>query len=437
MPLIFVHGVNTRDGKDYRKNLAARDELLQRLVLAPLTAKGPQFSQIKIVNPYWGDQGVDFKWNMASLPKVRLLEDLGADTLETPKSDLELRATIENLVGTSQDNSSGLESLGTNEDILKRAAEKDLTQFIEAVLSPIILSEMNLAEEAEEIPDTEGVVEALLVVAGQEVANDPKIKNMVAVASTDDEVIELLKEEVQIRFKQLFMNSKLVLSEDTNPVDGGLESLGPDWLEELQDRVGEVFDRAKGAFSRVATIPALNLFREGLHRNVSRFVGDVFVYLKERDDSNEPGAIVSTVLEAIKNAPKNHDEEPVIILTHSMGGNILYDILTHYAPDMRVDFWVSIGGQVGQFEEMNLFKTSDKNIRTPKKVTGLKPRVGYWLNVYDPADIFGFKAAPIFADVDKDVEYLTGAGDLESHGAYFKRASFYRMLRTHIEEALL
>ncbi len=39
MPFIFIHGVNTRENDDYRKNRAMRDELFQRLVLEPLLLK--------------------------------------------------------------------------------------------------------------------------------------------------------------------------------------------------------------------------------------------------------------------------------------------------------------------------------------------------------------------------------------------------------------
>jgi hypothetical protein len=279
-------------------------------------------------------------------------------------------------------------------------------------------------------PEMEGAREALLIVAGQELAADVAIRNAVVNASSDEEVMNLLKEGIQAHFQQLLMSNNLVPSQDATPiVDERLESLGsvPDLLDDIQDRVGVIIDRALDAPRRAATILALDPYREKWHRNFSRFLGDVFVYLYE------PGPIVSTVLQAIVTAPKYHDDEPVIIITHSMGGNILYDILTYYAPKLQVDVWVSVGGQVGQFEEMKLFKASRKEIGKPEKLIGLKPRVRYWLNVYDPADIFAFKAKPIFADVDEEVEFLTGSGDLKSHGAYFKREDFYQLLRDCME----
>jgi hypothetical protein len=134
--------------------------------------------------------------------------------------------------------------------------------------------------------------------------------------------------------------------------------------------------------------------------------------------------------------PRSHPQEPLIVVTHSMGGNIVYDILTHFAPELEVDAWISVGSQVGQFEEMKLFRASDPGIVKPSKVRGLKPHVKYWLNVYDPVDLFGFLAAPVFRDLDEDFLFRTGAGDLQSHGAYFKRPRFYREVFSRLERVL-
>ena len=196
-----------------------------------------------------------------------------------------------------------------------------------------------------------------------------------------------------------------------------------------------MFDRAKGLPGRATSTFVLSTYREKLNKNLTRFLGDVFVYLKNRDVNQAPGPIVDDVLSAIRGAPRSSPDEPLIVLTHSMGGNIFYDILTSYEPDLRVAAWISVASQVGQFEEMKLFKTSDRNLRGPAKVASIAPRLGYWLNVYDPADMLSFKAAPIFADV-KDEEFHTGDTALKAHGAYFKRASFYHMLRERLEGAL-
>lgn len=436
MPFIFIHGVNTRRNDKYDKNLTARNELIQRLLLNPLAEKDPRFQNMKIVSPYWGEYGVDDKRVLNSLPEDKFFEYLGGNTPETPQSDLELQYLLAN----SETEASPLESLGGNDQQIKTVAAKDLTLFIETVLSPIIFSEMNLTDEAEEDPHREGVLQALLAVAGWEIATDDDVKQEVETAGSEAEVIELLTEQIQERFRELVLSSNLVSPQDISSDDKGLEWLGskplPRWLEESLDTIGELFNRAINFPRRILTIGVLNIFRQKLHGEASRFLGDVFVYLKERGDSDSPGSIIATILNDIKKALEDHPDEPLIVMTHSMGGNILYDILTHYQTNLRVDVWVSVGGQVGLFEDMKIFQASGTNIGTDGKVESFKGQVGYWLNVYDPADIFSFKAANNFADVQDEV-YITGASLLSSHDAYFRRQSFYKRLYPYIEKALL
>jgi hypothetical protein len=433
MPFIFIHGVNTRDyDKNYRKNLEARNKLIQRLLIDRLAAKGIPCQNMEIVNPYWGLHGVDDQREQQSLPKVKVLQHLGggSEILETPQSDFEL----EQLLESSESQPSRLQRLGGSNQRLKPAADKDLTHFIETVLSPIIFSEMNLTEEAEEDPEREGVLEALLVLAGLEVAEDPHVKSAVKNVTSDEELIALLAEKIQERFEYLVEKSNLMPPEDDQPAKPRLQQLGRKrlarWLEEATDSTREFFDRAINIPARGLTLGYLALRRERWNKEASRFLGDVFVYLKERGSKDEPGPIISTVLNDINKAiaAKRDPQEPLIIITHSMGGNIVYDILTYYKPDLRIDIWISVGGQVGRFEEMAIFQLSGE-------VENLKDKVGYWLNVYDPADIFSFKAADIFPNA-QDVEYLTGASLLNPHDAYFKRPSFYRLLYQHIETAL-
>lgn len=430
MPLLFIHGVNVRDTDEtYAQHIATRKALLRRHLVEPLAAKGVPMQDIEPLNPYWGKYGVKFRWALASLPEVNTLEHLGADD-GTPQADLEFVQLLDELAGRKPA-TAAVESLGVEDGRLRRAARKDLTRFVETILMPLLLAEARLDTRNQANAEEEGLYQALLASAAYEVANDAAIQAAVAAAASDDAVIELLKAALQTRFEAVVRSTR-----PSAPAKGDVEELGPDWLESLKARVGEFFDRAKDAPGRVATLPLLDKYRARLHGNVACFLGDIFVYLNERNEAAQPGLIIQTVLQALQNAPRRHAHEPLIVITHSMGGNILYDILTYYAPTLKLDVWVSVGGQVAQFEEMKLFKGSKPEISTPQKVTGLKPNVGYWLNVYDPADILSFKAAPVFADVDADVEYLTGASALKAHGEYFGRASFYEMVRMHIEKAL-
>jgi hypothetical protein len=71
MPLVFVHGVNVREGttddakKAFAERVDARDQLFRTIGLAGLVQPP---ARLHIENPYWGDYGVTLSPDLASLP---------------------------------------------------------------------------------------------------------------------------------------------------------------------------------------------------------------------------------------------------------------------------------------------------------------------------------------------------------------------------------
>jgi hypothetical protein len=183
----------------------------------------------------------------------------------------------------------------------------------------------------------------------------------------------------------------------------------------------------------------VQLGRTWLHKKFSTFLGDVFVYLNERGQNGSEGAVVKEIASAIQTAKDRGPldrPEPLIVVAHSMGGNIVYDILTHFRPALAVDILITVGSQVAMFEELKLFKVSDPSIPVnPKSDRIPKPtNVGRWINVFDENDILGFAAEGVFSGV-KDFKYSTGRGVLGSHSNYFTWPSFHDRLKRRLEEA--
>jgi hypothetical protein len=59
MPFVFVHGVSNRaSAPEYVENKFARNALFRRLVFPRLGLD----ERTAIFNPYWGDDGVTFRW---------------------------------------------------------------------------------------------------------------------------------------------------------------------------------------------------------------------------------------------------------------------------------------------------------------------------------------------------------------------------------------
>ncbi|MBX3075038.1 hypothetical protein KF913_14000 [Candidatus Obscuribacterales bacterium] len=96
-----------------------------------------------------------------------------------------------------------------------------------------------------------------------------------------------------------------------------------------------------------ATDSSVDAMKAPLAQFVTRFLGDVFTYLHKRGNAANPGAIPKCVIESLIQCRKIQMErngEPIVVLSHSMGGQIMYDVITHFLPEMpelediRVDF---------------------------------------------------------------------------------------------------
>jgi hypothetical protein len=185
---------------------------------------------------------------------------------------------------------------------------------------------------------------------------------------------------------------------------------------------------------------AVALGRKRLTRTIATFVGDALQYIAERGDGKTPGPIAKKVLDDLlaARAEAKASGEPLVVICHSFGGEIVYDILTHYAEglDLIVDAWVTVGSQVGLFEEMSLLwasagrtvprtAISNEAIRSPESARR-------WLNIADGNDLFGFLVLPVFTGVTqgavRDFMYDTGYPVAGAHSGYFQWPSFYRRL---------
>jgi hypothetical protein len=433
MPVVFVHGVNVRDGDEYQCGVVSRDILFRRLVLERLRTRGLAFTDLEIANPYWGGVGVQFRWDHATLPAVHFLEAQGSDA-QAEGVDLELAFAWHDLV--EQAPGDAVESLGptSSDPSAGPAVAPNLARFVETVVAAAAVPQALRADE--EPPEVVGLRQALLLQAGDEVARRPQTAQELR-ARDEADVVPYLRKEVLKRYAELLQGCPEAAppgQQAESPTD--LEPLGFAWWDAVKDRAGELFDRLAGKPRRLTTTALLHWYRERANASLTRFCGDVFVYLQHRGSTAYPGPIPRIVLDALTQTPRRHTGEPLIVITHSMGGNILYDVLTHFAPGLAVDAWVSVASQVGLFEEMKLFHASNPALGKPERIGGLAPRVRHWLNIYDPVDPFAFLARPVFADVEDDVLFRTGAGDAQAHGAYFLRPSFYRLVHQWLNKVL-
>jgi hypothetical protein len=378
MPLVFVHGVATRQTPEYQAWVLQRDALFKRLVLGEDSA---------IFDPDWGSGGVHFAkggWvptkgqaesyglgpplpaqgpSVAALAAPRNLEvavDLALGSLfaqraasRTAPTEEELRifdAAVRYLEGPADPL-----AFGPNE------TDAQFAQSLESELKPLLPSAQG---EAMGIGDVFSRIGTAL-----KSVTDP-LRN-----AASDAVLRLVRKPLSDQIA-LFLGDIFVYLR---------------WRET---------DGAAGTYNRIF----------------------------------EP------IIKALSHANAAHTgSRKTVIVGHSLGAVILYDLLsdtralteiaTRTGTPLVVDALVTVGAQPGLFADMGLYNRqpgADGRLAKPECVQR-------WMNVYDYTDVLSFRAEPFFADV-KDFEFDNVSGALEAHSAYFRRPSFYKRLRARLAE---
>lgn len=202
-------------------------------------------------------------------------------------------------------------------------------------------------------------------------------------------------------------------------------------------------DRVTYPASHAGVVAVAGEFRKGLNEFISIFLSDVFAYLNARFDKDKasPGEIQRRFLDKLEEARKDrarHNDEAIVVLSHSMGGQIVYDAITHFVPrdqrfdKLRIDLWCATASQVGFFEEQKLFIESSGGHKPGNPVPFPSRHLTAWWNVWDYNDFISFIAKDIIAGVD-DSAYNTGIG---AHSGYLQRPSFYRKLADKVRAAV-
>jgi hypothetical protein len=147
--------------------------------------------------------------------------------------------------------------------------------------------------------------------------------------------------------------------------------------------------------------------------------------------------IVDDLIRAFK-APRA-DREPFVVVGHSLGGVLLYDLLTdptcisrlqsEAGVDFAIDLLLTVGSQPGFFKDLRMYEKGQPNSQTrlPRPAS-----VRSWLNIFDYTDVFSFTCAPFFEGV-QDFGYDSSIDVVQAHSAYFRRPSFYKRLQVRLK----
>ncbi len=189
----------------------------------------------------------------------------------------------------------------------------------------------------------------------------------------------------------------------------------------------------------------LAMVRPDLNRQSAVFLGDAFRYFAARGSAEQPGTIPLRVLDVLAQAHTvqlQRPGEPLVVFSHSMGGQIIYDLVTHFLPrmprygDIHIDFWAATASQIGLFEEMKLFLVSDLAYGPGNPVPFPDRRfLKAWWNMWDPHDFLSFTVKNIIDDVD-DSFFDSGLPVNEAHFGFLQLPSFYSLLAQKLRSGL-
>lgn len=418
MPLVFVHGVAVRSGPSYDAGVAVRDALLRRYVLAGHhRADG---APVTILNPYWGELGGRLHWSGASLP-LEDVEELGGEDADFVA--LDSGATPPDLT----------QSAAADARVLA-VARRSLPEAVDLLWGAAALAGAGLP--AATVDDDAARLAALAApVARYAAANEhPAWLDEVR---TDTELLTRLEREVDA-----FAAPGARVPTPGPPAPGaapaapGAQVAAADEWESLG--IGSAWQAVRRGLGRFSTAvtgvvgrAASDRLRPAVVPPLVKFLGDVFVYLHQQ--SGAGGEIRDRVAAAIREAADLVEpSDPLVVVAHSMGGNIVYDLLTEELADVPVALLVTAGTQVSFFEELKLFRCSDPDLPGPGAATPVaRPaNVARWVNVFDYADVLGFRLGAVIGGVE-DYSYKTGSL-VKAHTEYYLQPSFYEHLGAHL-----
>jgi hypothetical protein len=418
MPILYIHGVNTRSRQSFENEIRV---YLRRYVAPAISASA---KSVMIEDVFWGDVAVNFAWNGASRPKSQLLGQGPDKAMDVSPF---ARALVANHLSRRFEDWPSSHSVVSNGGLLSSSTTSAPSeeQWTLSSLSNDELSDLLAAIIETAVADV-GERTRLVLIA-DEAAHDLNLRAALAAEPSGQRQVSLLMDAIQQK-----------AAEQQTLVGQGVG----DWFVSVKDRMGEVVGRATSFPAYTASVVAAEL-RKPLNDLVSVFIGDVLHYLHNRGEKTSPGTICQRLLDKLVAAHKNkteRDGEPIVVLSHSMGGQVVYDMVSHFLPeapslpDMRIDFWCATASQVGFFEEAKLFLASQSEHRTGNPVPFPREHLGVWWNVWDSNDVLSFTVKDIFSHVDDEL-YDSGMSLLAAHGGYLQRPSFYRRFATKLEQA--
>lgn len=375
MQLVFVHGVNNRrdTGGQYDAGVRNRQNCFR-----DWSIKG---EEVTFYDPYWGQFGAHPDRDLVSIPS-------GPDVA---------------FGGISDDIFTDFSNDSLEGDLLLQAARKDFNAILNTLALRLIESQVvNGNRIAELIADYAADLDEL---DNSGIAPPAWLNDI----DSDEEFLATLEAEIH------------------GVADEKDAAMG------LQDLLKDAGKWVVRGIINIVDGPAEKLIRK-FTPQIARFLGDVFIYLKQDERREQIREVIS--LSLVEAAKKTVGKQKLIVIGHSMGAIILYDILSdpqmvsqmndRIGHELKIDLFLSVGTQIGLFEEMDLFGHSIKGVSPGKPSC-----VVHWWHVYNVMDVLSFGVNGVIDNV-KQFSVNTKANIVDAHGAYFNSPVFHKRLRKRL-----
>jgi hypothetical protein len=164
---------------------------------------------------------------------------------------------------------------------------------------------------------------------------------------------------------------------------------------------------------------------------LNKYFGDLEIYYS-KSNSEQAGhgcTLNQLIRERLAALLEKHRDDEIMLIGHSMGSIIAYDVLTFMKPDIRVKTFITIGSPLGL--PVVLSKIADERkeaglesvpVKTPEAISGM------WINYSDILDkvAFNYKLSDDYSENShgiKPVDYLVVnnyefEGESNAHKAY-------------------
>ena len=175
----------------------------------------------------------------------------------------------------------------------------------------------------------------------------------------------------------------LFIEDPYHPAKEFLSDRSPKFRDRILSLIGKGFVaifRKNGIFNFTAVADVM----------VRHFFRDLYVYYCEAitDDDKAPRLAKEIIREELAQVLRKHRKKDILLIAHSMGSIIAYDVLTFSLPDIKIDTFVTIGSPLGipaviekhVSEEMIALRKKEATPKTPDSVTR------NWYNFLDIRD---------------------------------------------------